>query len=715
MKKLIYLLVPLFSLTVFNVEAKQWVSLATSFAAGDTGAVDAIDGQNLREGDTAIVSTSTGNYTYWLDSSASLTETSQRVISPDTKAGTKQWVLASDSTKYYVNPGAADQGSPGDDNSIYDIVRNIGTSKKATVILCHSGPGNTTSYTVTAALDLSSYSNINFLFENGAQLITSSSVTIYSPSNIVAQPEQQIVNGPRLFFSSGGGTVHPEWFGAKADNSTNSTTALQAAADSLKAGGEIELSIGTYRFTTLVLNNAGTTLRGKNWASVLAAIVAADSGTDSCLWVKASNCTVRDLKLTWARLPTALFASGDTIAANNTLAVGWGSGVTLYNTHIDHIYLHGAKQHGLAVGLSYNTSVTNSRFEAIYGTGLIGIYSHSIKIDGCEFYDMHDESISIASWGGNYVYDATVANCKLHDVSTGIAYHGVNRGVIANNEINNTWTSAILFTEDTTYGTGACKDIVIAHNVIHNPFEYYGVGLYHSKNYFDSTGGIVGVIEVESNGAVIITGNIIVEDSGITPGKIRCIYGRGKEKLLVSNNAISTGSAFPFFLGLRSGAAEYGKVEQLVMTGNILKATSGTGYAAIYLSGVDSGTISGNTLDCGGDGVNGWVLIPSFSKNINITGNYIVNQTQDIYTGGTQENITAINNSGLTSSTGYYAIDSQFSDSTSDINTKGKYFGKQVWSGTSNYFVISGGTKPTSVWYKYDGTILYSPTPPTPK
>jgi hypothetical protein len=204
MKKVLIICVMILGLLVTQADAKQWVYPATSLTGGGTGALDAIDGQNLQEGDTARVTTSSGTWDYYLDADANLTESSPRVISPDTNAGTKRWILVRDPSKYYVNPGASDQGADGNDYSLYDLATTIGTTKKATVILPH---------TVGTALNLASYSNITFQIENGAQIKVSAGVSgVTFPPTVKVDPTQQWVSGTSVYLS-GIMTISPEMFG----------------------------------------------------------------------------------------------------------------------------------------------------------------------------------------------------------------------------------------------------------------------------------------------------------------------------------------------------------------------------------------------------------------------------------------------------------------------------------------------------------------------
>jgi len=66
---------------------------ATSLTGGGTGALDAIDGTDLADLDAAFVVTLSYIYFYSLDVDSAAAESSPDVISPDTNAGNKRWIL----------------------------------------------------------------------------------------------------------------------------------------------------------------------------------------------------------------------------------------------------------------------------------------------------------------------------------------------------------------------------------------------------------------------------------------------------------------------------------------------------------------------------------------------------------------------------------------------------------------------------------------------
>lgn len=66
---------------------------AILLSGGATGALDAIDGAGLADLDAAIVQTDGVVYFYSLDATSGAAESSPGIISPDTNAGTKRWIL----------------------------------------------------------------------------------------------------------------------------------------------------------------------------------------------------------------------------------------------------------------------------------------------------------------------------------------------------------------------------------------------------------------------------------------------------------------------------------------------------------------------------------------------------------------------------------------------------------------------------------------------
>ena len=66
---------------------------ATGLIGGAAGALDAIDGSVLSDGDGALVIVGGYHYAYILDDDSGAGESSPDIIAPDTSPGTKRWIL----------------------------------------------------------------------------------------------------------------------------------------------------------------------------------------------------------------------------------------------------------------------------------------------------------------------------------------------------------------------------------------------------------------------------------------------------------------------------------------------------------------------------------------------------------------------------------------------------------------------------------------------
>lgn len=71
--------------------SKSYTKLALT--GGAAGSLDSIDGDLLADGDRALVVTASASYMYRLSAGSGVAESSPAVISPDTNAGTKRWLL----------------------------------------------------------------------------------------------------------------------------------------------------------------------------------------------------------------------------------------------------------------------------------------------------------------------------------------------------------------------------------------------------------------------------------------------------------------------------------------------------------------------------------------------------------------------------------------------------------------------------------------------
>lgn len=66
---------------------------ATNLIGGGFGALDNIDGAGLADGDGVVVITDNFVYFYYLNATSGETESPPQIISPDSNAGDKRWIL----------------------------------------------------------------------------------------------------------------------------------------------------------------------------------------------------------------------------------------------------------------------------------------------------------------------------------------------------------------------------------------------------------------------------------------------------------------------------------------------------------------------------------------------------------------------------------------------------------------------------------------------
>lgn len=104
----------------------------TALTGGGAGALDTQNGNVLIDGDIAIVMESGNIYFYELDADSGAAENSPNVITPDTNAGDKRWLLTKvHSSETYMRSDVAAQGGIGADESSSSVDWNSSDVAKA--------------------------------------------------------------------------------------------------------------------------------------------------------------------------------------------------------------------------------------------------------------------------------------------------------------------------------------------------------------------------------------------------------------------------------------------------------------------------------------------------------------------------------------------------------------------------------------------------------
>jgi len=226
--------------------AESWSNTASGFADSALLSKDAAAGS---ASNAATYSSNAEGYKNSAATSASTATTKASEASSSAASALASAALASESVHSYTEYG-----------SLSAMVTAIG-SNKATVIIDSTPPN------LTAALTIPT--NIHLIWYAGAILSGSFTLTIQGP--ISAGP-YQIFSSPIVLGKASCNEVYVEWFGAKADDSTNCYTAFQAAINSVTSTGytvsTIKLLGGVYRIGTTLTISKGCTIEGQGSSNI---------------------------------------------------------------------------------------------------------------------------------------------------------------------------------------------------------------------------------------------------------------------------------------------------------------------------------------------------------------------------------------------------------------------------------------------------------------
>lgn len=264
---------------------------------------------------------------------------------------------------------------------------------------------------------------------------------------------------------SGMHVINPEWFGAVADNATDSTAAINASHTALGAnGGIVQFSAGTYRAQRSLIIPSNITWQGLSYAYTT--IKALDSQTSPAHFIviynNASNIKLFDMTLdgNGAVVPGGYGTAGSTLEMDNSHNIRVArcsfyqnkfatiGAVGIYDTIIEENIINNAVDTGIAiVGISGNTVphdvIVKNNY--IYG-GLFGISFDG----GTSLPDVRPYNNKILE---NVIYPDTVTHQNPGD--------GTKIGIDAQNAVG----------------------LDVSHNTVHlNKSNLYGIRSYNTGN-----------------------------------------------------------------------------------------------------------------------------------------------------------------------------------------------------------------------------------------
>jgi hypothetical protein len=286
-----------------------------------------------------------GYFEFWVDDSEYVPSQRFKIVLSHANFESKTYddikIIPDEPYIYYVDASASDQGAATTraDRTIKDLVDSIGTSKSATLVLHHSGTGNTTTYTLTTSETIPS--NITLRIESGAQIDGAGTLTQNGPFECGLQ--QCFGSSITVVFGDGATKeVYPDWWGAIANGSTDVSIAVQASADAIgTTGATLFFHNGTWDLETtgLALDSAneGLRIKGENPKKTLLRV----SGTASL------NCITADL---------VDYLLIEDIGFDNALTANTGYGVQMKGCkHFTLRNLYASSPRSAIIGLRWGT------------------------------------------------------------------------------------------------------------------------------------------------------------------------------------------------------------------------------------------------------------------------------------------------------------------------------------------------------------------------
>jgi len=289
-------------------------------------------------------------------------------------------------------------------------------------------------------------SNITLHFYDSISIGAGKTITIYSPENIVAQPTQQIFSGDGSISFTNGGVVYPEWW---QDNTTPGTTdmtsALQAAVDSLSTGF-VQLNGSTYLIDAVTLDSNVYLIGSGRGVSVIKQKTA---GVTLLTATSESNIVIKDIEF-----------DGDN---KGTSYSGWSGEdraielVECNNVWIQDCYIHDFTNQGIYINIGDGSPKTTHIYVERNEIADIGVRNTSLNTpyssppNAGAFIPISVGDSFVTSNGlGDYIY---IKGNNIHGVfNTLVSITGSDYVYVEDNELYDMDTNAIQYGTYARYG-----------------------------------------------------------------------------------------------------------------------------------------------------------------------------------------------------------------------------------------------------------------------
>jgi hypothetical protein len=193
--------------------------------------------------------------------------------------------------------------------------------------------------------------------------------------------------------------VNVKDYGAKGDGTTDDTTSIQNAIESIKnVGGVIYFPAGSYKVTSTLMLYVGVSIKGVN----LKRSIILYRGLGACITFP------DEINWTWGYIED-IHLSG---TSSSTV------GIYLKSTnegHINRVNFDGFSQGGIEFFDSYSTKITDCRFAGMTYGIKANVHANALYFKGCQF-NGQSEACAIIGSGLSVSFDA----CNMENATAGI-------------------------------------------------------------------------------------------------------------------------------------------------------------------------------------------------------------------------------------------------------------------------------------------------------